>query len=277
VSGAAGVLYADSVTDLSASSGGAVVACGSHGGTFTGQWARACGVRGIIMNDAGFGLDDAGVSGVRLLAEYEIPAVAVAHWSARIGYATDSAAGVVSFANSPALELGCVVNGPASLALSRMRRHARAGHRSGPAPAATAEQRFLLRSGPAPVWALDSASLVTPADAGSIVVTGSHGGLVGGLASRALKALAFAAVFNDAGGGRAGAGWSRLPALDKQGIAAATASAHTSRIGDGRSTLHHGVISRVNETSRRLGAQPGISTREYVDVISQARLEGRLN
>ena len=49
-------------------------------------------------------------------------------------------------------------------------------------PPAYAEARFVLRDNPAEprVWGLDSNSLVRPEDAGAILVTGSHGGLLGG-------------------------------------------------------------------------------------------------
>jgi len=79
----------------------------------------------------------------------------------------------------------------------------------------------------------------------------------------------FAAVFNDAGGGKDGAGYARLPVLDERAIAAAAVSHNTARIGDGRSTYETGVISRVNETARRLELREGMSAREAV-----ARLVG---
>ena len=83
------------------------------------------------------------------------------------------------------------------------------------------------------------------------------------------EADVFAAFFNDAGGGKDGAGWSRLPALDARGIASATVSCHTARIGDGRSTYETGVLSRVNEVARRLELREGMTAREAV-----ARLVG---
>ena len=74
----------------------------------------------------------------------------------------------------------------------------------------------------------------------------------------------FAAVFNDAGGGKDGAGYTRLPVLDQRGVAAFTVSHQTARIGDGRSTYDTGVVSRVNETARRLELREGMSAREAV-------------
>ena len=79
----------------------------------------------------------------------------------------------------------------------------------------------------------------------------------------------FAAFFNDAGGGKDDAGFSRLPALEERHIAAGTVSCHTARIGDGRSSYDTGVLSRINESARRLELREGMSVRAAV-----ARLVG---
>jgi len=96
------------------------------------------------------------------------------------------------------------------------------------------------------------------------VLTGSHGALLGGKPAHVLGVDAFAAFFNDAGGGKDGAGFSRLPVLDQRGIAAATVSNNSARIGDGRSTYETGVVSRINETARRLELREGMAAREAV-------------
>ena len=58
------------------------------------------------------------------------------------------------------------------------------------------EARFVLRDNPAEprVWGLDSNSLVRPEDAGAILVTGSHGGLLGGRPESAIGVRALAAL-----------------------------------------------------------------------------------
>jgi hypothetical protein len=109
---------------------------------------------------------------------------------------------------------------------------------------------------------VDSASLVTAEDIGAIIVTGSHGGLIGGDPKKALGTEGFAAVFNDAGIGKDDAGIARLPALDDRGIAAFTVATSSARIGDARSTLCDGVISRVNRTAAALGARIGQPAKE---------------
>ena len=112
-----------------------------------------------------------------------------------------------------------------------------------------------------------------PEHLGTIVVTGSHGGLLGGRSETALKYDALAALFNDAGIGIDEAGVTRLPALDARGIAAATVAAASARIGDARSTYEDGILSRVNARAAALGIAPGISAREFVAIIRRAAAE----
>ena len=116
---------------------------------------------------------------------------------------------------------------------------------------------------------VDSAAMVAPGDAGAIVVTGSHGGLVGGDPAMALRTDAFAAVFNDAGIGVEEAGIGRLAALERRGIAAFTVAAASARIGEARSSFEDGVISCGNESAARLGAVPGLRARDVLLPLGQ--------
>jgi hypothetical protein len=168
--------------------------------------------------------------------------------------------GVISFANAPAATLG-VAPGQLCYAAAAALQQAQP---TGRAPPEALEAAFLLIAEPPPVWALDSASLVLPEHRHAIVLTGSHGGLLGGKAETALKYDVRAALYNDAGIGKDMAGVSRLPALDARGIAAATVSAASARIGDARSTYEDGIISRVNERAAALGMREGITAREFV-------------
>ena len=127
----------------------------------------------------------------------------------------------------------------------------------------------IANTGHREVWAIDSVSLARAEDRRAIVLTGSHGALLGGKPDHVLEVDVFAAFFNDAGGGKDGAGFARLPTLDPRGIAAGTVSSNTARIGDGRSTYETGVVSHLNETARRLELREGMSAREAL-----ARLVG---
>jgi hypothetical protein len=118
------------------------------------------------------------------------------------------------------------------------------------------------------VIGLDSISLVGSDDTTAILVSGSHGGLLGGDPRAALRVDAVAAVYNDAAIGIDEAGAGRLGALDARGIPAATVDAFTARIGSARSTWETGVVSRVNRSAAALGGRPGMACQDLVTMVS---------
>ena len=259
------LLLLDSATWLDQAARDRVVVCGSHAGRYSAVLAARAGIRAIVLNDAGIGLRRAGVAGLGLLDESVVPAVAVDHRSARIGDAADMLLrGVLSEVNETAGALGCV-HGQAVHAAAALLAEARPT-----APVAVAfdgEARHAILTESPAIWALDSASLVRDADAGAVLMLGSHGGLIGTDPGNALRVDALAAVFNDAGGGADDAGIARLAALDRRAIPAATVSAASAAIGDGRSTYHDGMLSAVNGTAQALGARPGITARRFADLV----------
>jgi hypothetical protein len=261
------VLTADSITRVGAEAAGAVVVNGSHGGIYAAYVAAKLRVAAAVFNDAGVGQDQAGIAGLDYLAGLGIPAAAVGHQTARIGDGPDMMArGIVTHANSPAIAIGC----QPGLAC---RDAAAALQQAGPSlrePPPALEAAFLLIDEPPAVWALDSASLVGAEHVGAVVVTGSHGGLLGGRPDTALKSDALAALFNDAGIGIDEAGVTRLPALDGRGIAAGTVAAAGARIGDARSTYEDGILTRVNPRAAALGIGPGMTAREFVEIVRRA-------
>jgi hypothetical protein len=267
------MIVRDSVTELDASAHGAVVLAASHGGRYAAWCAARAGVAAVILSDAGGGRNGAGVAGLTLLAALGVPAAAIDIWSARIGDGADCLArGRLSTVNQPAEALGLRVGTPVAAALGML---ASATLRPSPMPAPLAESRQRIAEASMPsvhAIALDSTSLVSAEDAGHVVVTGSHGGILGGRPGTAVSHPVFAAVFNDAGVGIDGAGMSRLPALDGRGIAAATVAADTAEIGDGMSTWREGVVSAVNMTARQHGGEVGQSARTLISLVVAARL-----
>jgi hypothetical protein len=259
---APGVIAADTITKLPPEAKGAVVISGSHGGRYPGYVAAKGGVRAVILNDAGLGKDAAGIGSLPYLEALGIAACTVSHESCRIGDTQDMIArGRVSHSNATARAAG-VIAGMACLEAAVLLTGA---PHSVVDPPELGEARFeITDSGARRIVVVDSASLVRPEDAGHIVVTGSHGGLVGGDPAMALRTEAFAGVFNDAGIGIDDAGIGRLPALDVRGVAAFTVSAASARIGEGRSTFDDGVISRVNATAARVGALEGLRARDVL-------------
>jgi len=263
------VIVTDSITRLPDNARDAVVLAASHGGSYSAVCALKAGLRAVVLSDAGVGREQAGIAGLQILDEHGIPAASISHRSARIGDGADCRArGVISFRNAGARRLHVDAGDAVDQALRKL---ATAAPNHALSDSAATEQRHQLRGfGQARVVILDSASLIAEGDRGSIVVTGSHGGLLGGDPASAVKYPVFAAIFNDANRGADDAGISRLRALDERDIAGATVSAWSARIGDGRSTYHDGFISAVNRRAAGLGAEVGLATSETVARLAAA-------
>jgi uncharacterized protein YunC (DUF1805 family) len=256
-------LVVDTATRLGGNAAGRVAICGSHGGIYPAWLTAKARVRAAILNDAGVGKDNAGVGGLAWLEKLGIAACTVDHATARIGDGGDMVShGKVSHANSLAAALGCKTGMPCKEAAQHLHR---AHPHTGAVPDLGETRTKIPASGKREVWALDSITLLRADDRRAIVASGTHGGVLGGRADDGIIAVeVFAAFFNDAGGGKDGAGYARLAAIDPRGIAAATVSANTARIGDGRSTYETGVLSRVNVVAKRLGLAEGMGAREAV-------------
>jgi uncharacterized protein YunC (DUF1805 family) len=266
------ILTADSITRIGPEAAGAVVVNGSHGGIYAAYLAAKLRVGAVIFNDAGGGRDDAGIAGLGYLEALGIPTAAVGHDTARIGDGSDMMArGVITHANDAATVLGCRRGMTCRDAGAVLQTAASRGREPPPA----LEAAFLLVPEAPVAWALDSASLVSAEHGGTVVVTGSHGGLLGGRPDTALKYDVLAALFNDAGIGIDEAGVTRLPALDARGIAAGTVAATSARIGDARSSYEDGVLSRINTRAAALGIAPGMTAREFVTIARRAAAERR--
>ena len=264
-----GPLVIDSVMRFGPDAAGRVCVGASHAGVYAAYLCATAGLRGVVLHDAGIGKDGAGVAGLHYLDALAIPAAAIDHRSAVIGDGADCfARGAISRVNAAAEALGLRAGMPAREAAALLHERAPTAVRQ-PPPAR--ESRFRLEGfGAAPVWALDSASLLSERDRGAIAAVGSHGNVLGGRPETAAKADVFAALFNDAGLGPAGPGATRLPALDARGIAAATVSATSARIGDGRSTAADGVLSRVNASAARLGLLEGMGAPAALSLLAAA-------
>jgi len=257
------VLLLDSITDADSLAGDRIVVSGSHGGLYPAAVASKWGIRAVLFNDAGIGLERAGVAGVLALDKIGMAAAGVDCHSCYIGSAQDMfERGRISVVNAVAAQLGVeegmMVKKATGLFQNAVRPH------SSMAPHKESRWETTLDKSGTVVRLLDSAALVDVQDDGQIIVTGSHGGLIGGDPARALKALAKIAVFNDAGIGIDEIGISRLPALEQRGVAAVTVDCTTARIGDARSAFNTGIISHTNPTARGMGATKGLALKVWL-------------
>ena len=261
------ILAAESVTELGNEVRGAVLVAGSHGGLIASYLGAKAGAHALILNDAGIGLDEAGVAGLPWLDAIGVAAATVSHTSARIGDGADSLArGVISRVNAHAARAG-VASGMSARAAAEHLRDA-APPFAPPPPYAEGRWHLATRNG-IEVWALDSVGKLVPEDAGRILLIGSHGALHGGRRDSALNlhgvlVAARAALFNDAGVGADGVGITRLAELDARGMPAAAVSHASARIGDGRSMWQTGVMSLVNQRAAQSGAHAGQLAADWI-------------
>jgi hypothetical protein len=118
---------------------------------------------------------------------------------------------------------------------------------------------------------MDSISEIEPGDAHKLIVAGSH--CSQNVPRYALSVPLKAVVFNDAGIGKDNAGISSLPVLGEKGLPAATVSHNTARIGDARDVYENGEISVVNGPAEDLGVHPGMTTKQFIDLITSSSPE----
>ena len=264
------ILAAESVTELGTEVVGAVLVVGSHGGLIACYLGAKAGAHALILNDAGIGLDKAGIAGLAWLDAIGMAAATVSYLSARIGDGKDGLErGIISHANPGASAAGVAAWMKAGVAV-RLLVDANAPHSP---PPSYAEGRWKLgQVRELEVWTLDSVGKLLPDDAGRVLLIGSHGALHGGRPDSALNhcghaIAARAAAFNDAGIGIDGVGTTRLPELARRGIPAVTVACTSARIGDGRSMHASGVISCVNECARSAGANVGDRLADWVATL----------
>ena len=97
----------DSITELGTHDEGCIAVSGSHGGLSSARYALAARPLLSVFNDAGVGLNNAGLAALDFLQSHGLAACTVAHHSACIGDARSTlASGVVTAANAAALALG---------------------------------------------------------------------------------------------------------------------------------------------------------------------------
>jgi len=259
----------DSVTELDSRNPCPVLLAGSHGGRYAAHFALARGIRAALFHDAGIGKDNAAIACLEIFARFGLPCGSVDSRSARIGNARDTMErGCLSHANPQAQALGVEAGMGVADALAAFQGVGEEMAEEAVKdlmPGEEARGALEIEGARRPVWLLDSASLICPDDAGAVVVTGSHGALLGNDPARAAKADVFCALFNDAGIGIGEAGVGRLDALEARGIAGATVAALSARIGDGASTLETGILTRVNALAAGLGGCAGMSARDFVE------------
>jgi hypothetical protein len=248
-----------------------VVVSGSYGGRYNAFNAAKWGVRGVIMNDAGVGRDNAGIVGLEYLDQIGLASATASAQTCHIGDGDHMLAhGVISHVNRTAAAVGCVIGQSVRDCAERMRS---ATVPTAMPPPISDGARFVVWNVPGEprVICADSVGMLEPGDVGQIAITASHGALSGGRPDNAIPPGIYAVFFSDGGGGMDGAGIARLPDLDRKGIIAGTTSADSAPIGDSRALYHDGVLSHVNGPAERAGARVGMRLTDFVDLLLVAK------
>lgn len=252
---------------------GQVVVSGSYGGEYNAWHAAKWGIRGLILNDAGVGKNNAGIAGLYYLDRIGLAAATADAQTCHIADGENMLAhGLISHVNAAAAALGCKVGQSVRQCAVLMKS----------APVVTAElpaiaggKRFVINDDPGArkVICLDAAPMLEPSDAGAIAITGSHAALFRGKPDGVIGPDVFAVFFSDAGVGLDQAGIQRLPLLDERGIIAGAVRADSAPIGDSRAILRDGILSHVNRTAGALGAHAGMPLRDFVTRLRALTLE----
>ena len=109
----------DSISAVTFAMRGQIVVTGSHGGISAAHLALAHPPGLAVFNDAGMGLDKAGVKGLEILNAAGVAACTVSHETARIGEAESTlATGRISAVNSRAAANGIRVEQTCAQAIS---------------------------------------------------------------------------------------------------------------------------------------------------------------
>ncbi len=254
---------------IDASHRGAVIVSGSYGGRYNAFNAAKWGIRGVIMNDAGIGKDNAGISGLSYLDQIGVAAATADAQSCHIGDGAHILEhGTISFVNKAAAVLGCEP-GQAVRACAEQMRIATVSD-AVPPPISDGARFVISRTpGKPDIIGADSIGMLEPEDAGRIVVTASHGALSNGQSDNVVPLKIRAVFFSDAGagGGRDGAGIARLHDLDRKNIVAGTASADSAPIGDSQALFRDGILSHLNGPALRAGGKVGMPLKTFIDML----------
>jgi hypothetical protein len=240
-----------------------VVLGGSFAGAPTGVLPARQGARGWIAHEAGPGLDEAGIAGLAIAERFGVPAAAIGTMTARIASGDELLTGTVSRANAVARELG-VAEGMTGAEAALLLLDAPRG-RFHDVSGIVDERTLLLReTDHGNVYSCWSSSRVEGTHPDDVFLLASHGALT--MALYVLEIDPRGVICNDAGRAKGDSGIEGLPELDKHGIAAATVSAETARIGDPAST-YDGIISAVNDMAAARGVRVGQSARVASDLM----------
>jgi hypothetical protein len=239
-----------------------VLLAASYAGKSSLVFALRRGLRGVVAHEAGVGLARAGISGLALCDEFQVPAAAVATMDAGLSHGASMIRARITHANAHASALE-IVPGMSAFEAGLLMLKSHPGKAIDPPDVVDPRLHLVAKTEDGSVYATDSTFSIKQEMPKAAICGGSHCARV--FAESILKIRPSGAIANDAGMGRDRTGVEGLAILDDHGIAAASVEALSARIGSGLSTYHDGVISACNLAAGRTGVRAGMPAKEAAE------------
>jgi len=241
-----------------ASAANDIVVAASYSGVLCARMIARSKPRGVIGLDCGIGKDGAGIAGLAFYEALGIPAVAVDVMTAEMGNGTDLyQEGIVSRANELALEIDVKLGMSAKEAATKLKAFA---GRAQDDRFSNKENRKIVYTNESgrSIVCTDSIAFAREEDRGrNVLCTAGHTGR--SVVDYIINSGVWGFICSDGGIGKNSSGISALPFANAAGIAGASVSAQTARMGDGHSTYYDGVISAANDLAIAKGVFVGQS------------------
>jgi hypothetical protein len=236
-----------------------VIAVGSYCGTQILAQMFTRGVKGVIAIDAGIGKDEAGISGLRTGERIGVPVAAVAVMSAITTNGRSTLLGEISVANRQARALG-VRAGMVAYEAAQLLAKGPPGM-AHPMPAGIDEPPVVVEETPyGKIWTAAGSLSFRQRIPNDIFLSGANSSRV--FAEGTSRIGPRGAIANDAGIGKNNSAVEGVRLLGERGVAAASVSVMSARLGEGASTWNDGIISVVNPVAMGRGVQVGMSAKE---------------
>ncbi|MFM6991812.1 MAG: hypothetical protein ACKOWD_11090 [Rhodoferax sp.] len=238
--------------------GGDVVVAASYAGVLCARMVMSALPQAALGLDCAIGKDGAGVAGLWYYEALNVPAASVDTQTAEMGNGADMwGNGVISRVNDCAQKVGLEPGMTVQVAVEALITGKLKPAQFDPARRRVIHTAVSGRS----IVCTDSIAFALPEDRErNVLCTAGHTGRSVVDYFRQFKPWGF--ICSDGGIGKNNSGISALADVDVDGIAGASVSALTARMGDGQSTYFDGVISACNQTAAIKGVKVGQSARE---------------
>lgn len=240
-----------------------VIVAASYAGVLCARMVMSARPRAAIGLDCAIGKDGAGIAGLWYYEALNVPAAAVDTMTAEMGNGQDMLDnGVVSRVNDCAQKLGLVPGMTVREAVDAILSGSCKPAHFDPARRLVISSNALGRS----IVCTDSIAFALPEDRErNVLCTAGHTGRSVVDYFREHRPWGF--ICSDGGVGKNNSGITALEAVEEDGIAGASVSAMTARMGDGQSTYFDGVISACNRIAAAKGVKVGQSAREAAALL----------